>query len=229
MNNTHLPRVFFWFYLCIALLLPGLAQAQAGFEDDRVLLQGFYWESYRHGHPQRFPEYGNKQWYDIVREQAGAVQAGRFDLIWLPPPSFAGELSAGYNPRALFRLDNSYGSRQQQRAMLEAVLAKGIEPIADIVLNHRDGTTQWADFKNPDWGSWAITRNDEAFTNPASELFNTPLDQRGAAEENPSEYAGSGVSTYAYDAFRDIDHSNKTVRRDIIRYLLQLKSLGYRG
>ena len=23
--------------------------AQAGFDDDRVMLQGFYWESYRHG------------------------------------------------------------------------------------------------------------------------------------------------------------------------------------
>lgn len=229
MNIARTLRVIYSLCLCIALFLPGLVQAQAGFEDDRVMLQGFYWESYRHGHPQRFPEYGDKQWYDIVREQAGAVQAGRFDLIWLPPPSFAGEFSAGYNPRALYRLDNSYGSRQQQRALLEALLAKGIEPIADVVLNHRDGTSQWADFKNPDWGSWAITRDDEAFSNPASELFNTPLDQRGAAEEQPSAYAGPGVSTYAYDAFRDIDHSNKTVRRDIIRYLLQLKSLGYRG
>jgi hypothetical protein len=42
------------------------ARAQAGFEDDRVMLQGFYWESYRHGHPEKFPAFGSKSWYRIV-------------------------------------------------------------------------------------------------------------------------------------------------------------------
>ena len=69
--------------------------------------------------------------------------------------------------------------------MLSTLLENGIEPIADIVINHRDGSRTWADFKNPDWGTWAITRNDEAFTNPASDVFNTPIDQRGAEEERP--------------------------------------------
>src|SRR5262249_62280160 len=36
------------------------AAAQAGFDDDRVMLQGFYWESYRHGYPEKFPNYGDK-------------------------------------------------------------------------------------------------------------------------------------------------------------------------
>ncbi|HEY9198636.1 MAG TPA: alpha-amylase family glycosyl hydrolase, partial [Gammaproteobacteria bacterium] len=215
--------------LLLALLFHGAAFSQAGFEDDRVMLQGFYWESYRHGHADRFPEYGGKRWYEIVREQAPRLHAARFDLIWLPPPSFAGTLSAGYNPKEYFRLDNSYGSFEQHRAMLEALLANGVEPVADIVVNHRDGATRWADFRNPDWGTWAITRDDEAFTNPGSEVFDTPIDQRGAAEEPPVEYAGHTGTTYAYGSFRDIDHSNRDVRRDIIRYLLQLKSLGYRG
>ena len=40
---------FIKIYLCLfaASILPILAHAQAGFEDDRVMLQGFYWESYR--------------------------------------------------------------------------------------------------------------------------------------------------------------------------------------
>ena len=38
------------------------ARAQAGFDDDRVMLQGFYWESYRHGRPERFPQFGSKKW-----------------------------------------------------------------------------------------------------------------------------------------------------------------------
>jgi alpha-amylase len=229
MKRTAISPAAFLLALILLVLGHCVAFAQAGFEDDRVMLQGFYWESYRHGHPQRFPDLGDKRWYEIVKEQAPALREGRFDLIWLPPPSWAGKLSAGYNPKQYFRLDNSYGSFDQHRAMLAALLDNGVEPVADIVINHRDGERAWADFENPPWGTWAITRNDEAFLNPASEVFDTPVDQRGAEEERPSEYAGHRGTTYSYGSFRDIDHTNRTVRRDIIRYLLQLRSLGYRG
>lgn len=201
----------------------------AGFNDDRVLLQGFYWESYRHGHTERFPEYGNLKWYEIVKEQADDLRDGRFDLIWLPPPSYAGGLSAGYNPKEYFNLSNSFGDETQHREMLAALLLNGVEPVADIVINHRDGTNGWAGFTNPLWGTKTICQSDEAFLNPNSEVFDTPIAERGAPEEQPSEYTQHGGTTYSYDAFRDLDHTNENVRRDIIRYLRQLKSMGYRG
>lgn len=221
-----------WSILCfllITLAFPQAVYAQAGFDDDRVMLQGFYWESYRHGHPAMFSTFGPKKWYDIIREQVPTIREGRFDLIWLPPPCYAGEISAGYNPKEYFNLSNSYGNFQQHRSVLVTLLQNGVEPIADIVVNHRDGSQGWADFKNPDWGTWAITRNDEAFTNPDSDVFQTPVGQRGAVEERPQGYAQHGGTTYQYASFRDIDHTNETVRRDIIKYLLQLKSIGYRG
>lgn len=219
---------------CLALVLILLVSAlpaysQAGFDDDRVMLQGFYWESYRHGRPNRFPQFGIKKWYDVVREQAANIRNGRFDLIWLPPPSFSGDLSAGYNPKQYFNLGNSYGTHEQHRAMLEELLRRGVEPVADIVINHRDGTNGWADFKNPDWGLWSISATDEAFSNPRSDVFGTPENLRGAREESPAPYASHGGTTYQYGDFRDLDHTSPRVRRDIIRYLLQLKSLGYRG
>ena len=40
------------------------------------MLQGFY---YRHGHPEKFPSYGAKRWYQIVAEQAPAIRHGPFD------------------------------------------------------------------------------------------------------------------------------------------------------
>src|SRR5438445_3378421 len=134
--------------LLAALAVAAPARAQAGFNDDRVMLQGFYWESYRHGDP-KFPKLGKKRWYEIVSENAGQLREGRFDLVWLPPPSWAGERSAGYNPKQYWKLDNSYGSAAQQRAMLAALLKNGVEPVADIVINHRDGNEKWADFTNP--------------------------------------------------------------------------------
>jgi alpha-amylase len=202
---------------------------QAGFDDDRVMLQGFYWESYRHGTPEKFPQLGNQKWYEIVRANAGKIREGRFDLIWLPPPCYAGDQSAGYNPKQYFKLDNSYGSFEQHRAMLEALLTSGVEPVADIVINHRDGNTGWADFKNPDWGLWAICRSDEAFFRDDSPLKGTPENQRGAEEERPLPYAPSRLTTFQYASSRDLDHTNQQVRRDIIKYLLLLKSAGYRG
>jgi alpha-amylase len=217
--------------LALALLpaIVGLAAAQAGFDDARVMLQGFYWESYRHGHPQRFPGLGGRRWYRIVREHAAAVREGRFDLIWLPPPSFAGELSAGYNPKEYFRLEGSYGSFDEHRAMLEELLRHGVEPVADIVINHRDGLHGWADFRNPDWGVWAVCETDEAFDDPASGIAGTPAAERGRCEERPAEYTRHGGTTYQYQSFRDIAHTDHRVRRDVVRYLRQLRSAGYRG
>ena len=132
------------------------AVAQSGFDDDRVMLQGFYWESHRHGHP-GFEQFGTKHWYAIVRENAETIADARFDLIWLPPPSDAGDVSAGYGPKELFNLANSYGSFPEHRSMLEALLGQGVEPVADLVLNHRDGSGGWVSFRNPDWGLRAIT------------------------------------------------------------------------
>lgn len=223
-------RVVSWFFASLAAVGCSLpAMAQAGLEDDRVMLQGFYWESYRHGHPERFPSYGSKRWYEIVKENAAAIREARFDLIWLPPPSFAGEISAGYNPKEYFRLDNSYGSFAQHRAMLEELLRQGVEPVADIVINHRDGSSGWADFRNPAWGAWAVCRTDEAFRNTGSGIAGTPEDERGNCEEKPAEYTRHGGTTLQYESFRDIAHTDRRVRRDVVRYLRQLQSAGYRG
>lgn len=226
--KTFLPRLRL-LLLAAALTASCLpVYAQAPLDDGRVMLQGFYWESHRFGHPDRFPKMGIKGWYEIVNADAADIRKGRFDLIWLPPPCYAGENSAGYNPKQYFDLNNDYGTFAQQRALLTSLRQDGVDPIADIVINHRDGNTSWADFKNPDWGLWAICADDEAFSNPRSPVYNTPLAQRGAPEQRPYPY-GSQWTTYAYPDFRDIDHTNRTVRRDILRYLLELKSAGYDG
>jgi alpha-amylase len=203
------------------------ALAQAGLEDDRVMLQGFYWESCRHGRAE-YPNFGSKRWYEIVGSLAEVIAGGRFDLVWLPPPAYSGDFDEGYGPREYFNLENSYGTQRQQRAMLEALLKKGVEPVADLVLNHRNGSSGWASFKNPSWGTWAICADDEAFSTPDSGIQNTPMEQRGNCEEKAS-YIDKNDKTYAYGVYRDVAHTDKRVRDDVIRYLLQLRSLGYRG
>jgi alpha-amylase len=228
--KTVTRRVVGFFAFALALFIgQSIGRAQAGLNDDRVMIQGFYWESYRYGHPAKFSGFPNEAWYSYVKDRADQLKQARFDLIWLPPPTYAGEFSAGYNPKELFKFDNSYGTMAQQRALLVSLLNAGIEPVADLVLNHRDGNNGWADFKNPDWGPKTICADDEAFSNPASEVNGLPLAQRGAAEEPTLDYARGRRQTYSYGDFRDIDHANPVVRTDTLRMMLSLKSLGYRG
>ena len=202
-------------------------------DDSRVILQGFYWESYRHGHTVQFPEITSGQanidlyWYEIVKEKAPEIKSGRFDIIWLPPPSNSGG-GAGYSPTELYRLTNMYGDSLMHRVLLEALWQNGIEPIADIVLNHRNGSGSWAGFQHPKWDTRSICRSDEAFTNAGSEVNGTPVELRGNEEEKV-DYDLHRERTYAYPAFRDIDHTNEQVNRDVVNYLLMLKTFGYRG
>ncbi len=228
--SRSVRRVSAWVVVLVVALVGAsrVGRAQAGFDDDRVMLQGFYWESYRHGDPGH-PEFGSKKWYAIVKENADEIQGGRFDLIWLPPPSDAGSKSAGYNPKRLYRLENSYGDFNQHRAMLEGLLKKGVEPVADIVINHREGMTNWTDFQEPAWDLKSITRDDEAFSDPNSNAVGTPQNLRGQPEESNAPYGAPTGRNFAYGSFRDIDHTNKQVRLDIIKYLLLLRGMGYRG
>jgi hypothetical protein len=67
----------------------------------------------------------------------------------------------------------------EQRDALKALLTNGVEPIADIVINHRNGSHGWTDFNDPAWGTWSITRDDEAFSNPNSEGIASPVARAG--------------------------------------------------
>ncbi len=212
--------------LLLALRVP--VRAQSPLDDGRVLLQGFYWESHRFGHPDRFPDRGSKHWYAIVQADAADLRAGRFDMVWLPPPCFAGNNSAGYNPKEYWNLNNSYGTFAEQRALLQTLRQDGIAPVADIVINHRDATTGWTGFQNPAWGLWAICGDNSAFTDSRSPAFGTPTALRGAPKQRPYPYSNDWTC-YNYPDFRDVDHSSPRVRRDILRYLLELKSAGYEG
>lgn len=201
--------------------------------DYRVMLQGFYWDAYRHGHTDMYPEImpgrGNidQYWYEIVRQKANEIQTGQFDMIWLPPPSAASGM-AGYGPKQLFKLNNMYGDSTMHVGLLEALNSKGIQPIADVVINHRNGTKQWTDFTQPDWPTSTICNTDEAFTTPASEAYNSPDDERGHNEEMVP-YDNSRVRAFAYDAYRDIDHDNQVVQKGIEDYLKLLQTVGYKG
>lgn len=176
----------------VVTILNVKAQVANGSE---VMIQGFNWVS----------SSNTTGWYNVVSGKAADLKASRFDAIWLPPPSDAAS-TEGYLPRQLNLLNSKYGTEAQLRSMLSTLRTNNIKTLADIVINHRVGSTNWGDFTNPTWGSWATCRGDEWV---------------GAT--------GNSDSGDGYSAARDLDHSNVTVRNDIITWLNFLKTVGFDG
>lgn len=172
--------------------------------DDRVLLQGFYWEA-SHDY--------SEDWYQHVESKASDMKNAGINMIWLPPPSDAGSLE-GYLPRELNNFANNYGTLPEHQSLLSTLDALGIEAIADIVVNHRVGSTNWVDFSNPSWGTNAITADDEVWSN---------------ADYSSIGLRGSNDTGTPYSAARDIDHTQTFVQNDIIAFLNNLKAMGYDG
>ena len=196
-----------------------LAQSVLAEGDPRVMLQGFIWEANSQGAGQtRQPVPRN--WYAHVRSNLPHLVQGQFDLIWLPPPSQGND--TGYYPTQYFSLRSSYGGEKEQRLLLAALLRQGIEPVADLVLNHRNGTTRWSDFTNPNWDTTAIARGDEFWS--ASDLPN-PADRR----DRDAKLWGHPDTGMNNEGARDLDHRQAFVRRDLKQYLQMLRQAGYRG
>ncbi len=190
-------------YLFVFIVVLPLCLSAQQLNDSRVLLQGFYWNA----------QDNTAGWYNIVKAKAPEISAAGIDMIWLPPPSNAGS-AQGYLPRELNNFSNSYGNAIQHKQMLDELLANNIEAIADIVINHRVGNSNWINFTNPTWDSGSITADDEVWSQPSY----SGVYPRGNYD------SGSG-----YEAARDIDHTKEWVRTSIKEWLNNLKAFGYDG
>ena len=101
----------------------------------QVMLQGFYWD---------FPKpTQGRIWADTLRLKAAALSQAGFTHVWYAPFAGNGPNSGGYDPRDLYiGTDNTLtnaGTKLQVKAMVDAFVAQGITPVADMVYNHRDG------------------------------------------------------------------------------------------
>ncbi|MEL7159928.1 MAG: alpha-amylase family glycosyl hydrolase, partial [Bacteroidota bacterium] len=139
-------------YFLLLLLCCGNStlQAQNYAQSTDIMLQGFNWDSHTNA----------AGWYNVVKNNATTLGNAGFDMVWLPPPSDAAA-PQGYLPRELYELNTTYGTQNQLKQCISALHNNGMQVLADIVINHRVGSTNWADFQNPAWGCWAVVANDE--------------------------------------------------------------------
>lgn len=169
-----------------------------------VMLQGFHWyaDNYWHHPPDGW-------WGELARSAREVGQSG-FDLIWFPPVS-----SGSYYPREWYDLDSQWGKKEALVRAVAAMHAAGVKVVADIVLNHRGGSANWLDFKNPDWPSTVIVKDDEVWAQPP--YADMPRSQN--YDEGQGEHG-----------CRDLDHRDALVRQDAKIFMRWLRNvIGFDG
>ena len=212
-NNLKNKTLLLYTLLASVSLLPGNAKAEGEYawpsNYGGVMLQSFYWDSY-----------SETQWTKLQNE-AGEL-SDYFDLIWVPNSGkCSSDPSMGYNPVYWFTNHNSsFGTETDLREMIATFKNFGTGIIEDVVINHRDGATNWTDFPTEtykgvtyEWGPWAICSNDEVANEPG--------------QEKPTGAPDTGDN---FDGCRDLDHTNAKVQEGVKAYLDFLKNdLGYVG
>jgi len=195
--------------LCVALgtLLSAKAVGwPANYEG--VMLQGFYWDSHQ----------SETKW--TLLEEKADEYSKYFSLIWVPN-SAKSTGGLGYLPVYWFTNHNSsMGGEQQLRSMINTYKSKGVGIIADVVINHRCGVSNWTNFPTETWngttykiGLDGICSNDEVANEPG--------------QGKPTGAPDTGEN---YAAARDLDHTNANVQNNCKAYTkCLLEDFGYAG
>ncbi len=205
MNLSRCSRAFsFYALILIAALFLNCTtlytQERYNGNGSDVMLQGFHWTSHNQAQ-------NAQPWYQIISANSAPIKDAGFTIVWFPPPASTVD-SEGYLPNQWYALDTRYGTRRQLQGAINSLLPA--KSIADIVINHRNGTaTGGADFTIPSFANnnAAVTNNDEC----------------GCGSGNAD--SGDG-----FNASRDLDHSNGSVRDEIVRWQNFLKNeVGFAG
>ncbi len=198
------------------LALPLRAQAPAESED--VMLQGFYWDSQK--------ETG----WQALEGHAPEI-AKHFTLVWLPPSASAegggavGGTNVGYHPRQWNNQTSCWGTADDLRTLIATLHAHGVRVLADVVINHRAGDTDWGNFTADDFGTYGnyqltaenICKTDEMNNNPSAGKW---YGKATGAADTGEDWGGA----------RDLDHTSAYVQDDCKAYLAWLSGdFGYDG
>ncbi len=204
-----------------------------------VMLQGFYWDSY-----------DDTRWTNLT-SQVDELSA-YYDLIWVPNSGQTkedrwnssgnwGYENMGYMPVYWLKHNTCFGTEQELKEMIAAFKAKGTGIIEDVVINHKNGLSNWADFPNENittsqktytltWATdmtnlWGICQDDELFSNGGVHDGTTYRCATSTSDCLVSNDEGDN-----FDGCRDLDHTNAQVQQNIATYLDYLvNELGYAG
>lgn len=199
-------RIFALVLMCV-VAVTGLNAQKANYQG--VMLQGFYWDSY-----------SDTKWTNLT-SQADELST-YFKLIWIPNSGSCGSGNQmGYMPQYWFTNHNSsFGTEAELRNMISTFKAKGTGMIADVVINHRNGLTNWTDFPTETWNgrTWQIGLDGICCTDEVN------------SQSGQSHGTGAADTGDDFNGARDLDHTNANVQDNCKNYCKFLKDdLGYAG
>lgn len=192
---------------------------------DGVMLQGFYWDSY-----------SDSKWTTLTAQADELSQY--FKLIWVPNSGKTSDFyhnnnskTMGYDP--CFWLDHTscWGTETELKTMIQTFKAKGTGFIADVVINHKNGRDTWVDFPNETKGSYSITWDNTDLSDICqNDECNSHLSEWATGAYSGKKATGARDSGDNFDGYRDLDHTNENVQKNVKTYLdFLIKELGYVG
>ena len=205
-------------YTTLVALMASLSMQAQGWPAnyDGVMLQGFYWDSYR-----------ASKWSNL--EAQADDLAPYFSLVWIPQSAICSSgRSMGYDDLYWFsNYNSSFGNEAQLRSMIKTFKSKGIGTIADVVINHRNTLTSWTDFPVEKYKgvTYKMNSTDICHNDDGGKTYNWANDQ--SPKISLSNKYDSGDD---WDGMRDLDHNSSNVQTVVKAYLdMLLTDFGYAG
>lgn len=203
----------FYTFLIALLALPMGVMAQGWPSNYKgVMLQGFYWDSFK-----------DSRWANL-ESQANDFK-GYFDLIWVPNSAKTqSSTSMGYDPYYYFNQNSSFGTEAELRSMIKTLKANGIGTIADVVINHRN-TTGWFTFPAETYkGTTYQMLSTDIVANDDGGKAKTEADKEGVKLSTNNDEGEDWVG------MRDLDHKSSNVQKIVKAYEdFLVNDLGYAG
>ena len=183
---------------------------------DGVMLQGFYWDSY-----------SDTQWTNLT-SQADELSK-YFKLIWVPQSGWCkSTTNMGYYPIYWFNQNSAFGSEDDLRTMIRTFKDKGTGIIADVVVNHKNGVSNWCDFANETvtGKTYSVTWDNKDYT----QICNNDEANTDSRSEAKGLIKGAADTGLGDTGCRDLDHTNATTQQNIKTYEdFLLNEMGYTG
>lgn len=198
-----------FFAVTLATMAQGWPENYGG-----VMLQGFYWDGY-----------ADSKW--TVLEQQANELSQYFDLIWIPQSGKTSDYfhtqrqTMGYDPCFWLDHNSCWGTEEELKNMIKTFKDKGTGIIEDVVINHKNGLTTWTDFPDETSGDYSLVWDNTDFSGICS---------NDECNKNGYKTTGNKDTGDNFDGYRDLDHTNETVQKNVMTYLdFLLKELGYVG